>query len=70
MKVAAVLGATSLGVYLVHPLVTRALWGVVARMFQPPFSAWIVLGEWVLAWWISLVAAAVMGQVPGMRWVV
>ena len=70
VKVAAVLGATSLGVYLVHPLVTRALSVVVGRFVQPPFSAWVVLGDWVLAWGISLVAAAVMRRVPGLRRVV
>ena len=32
VKVAAVLGATSLGVYLVHPLVTRALSVVAGRV--------------------------------------
>ena len=70
VKVAAVLGATSLGVYLVHPLVTRALSVVAGRLVQPPFSAWVVLGDWVLAWGLSLVAAAVMGRVPGVRRVV
>ena len=70
VKVAAVLGATSLGVYLVHPLVTRGLSVVAGRFVQPPFSAWVVLGDWVLAWGISLVAAAVMGRVPGVRRVV
>ena len=60
----------ALGVYLVHPLVTRALAVVVSRVVQPPFSAWVVLGDWVLAWGLSLVAAAVMGRVPWLRRVV
>ena len=55
---------------MVHPLVTRALSVVAGRLVQPPFSAWVVLGDWVLAWGISLVAAAVMGRVPGVRRVV
>lgn len=67
VKVATVLGATSLGVYLGHPLVTRGLWAVIARMVQPPFSAWDVLGEWVLAWAFSLVVVAGARQVPGVR---
>ena len=67
VKVAAVLGATSVGVYLVHPLVTRALSVVAGRVVQPPFSAWVVLGDWVLAWGLSLVAAAVMARVPGVK---
>lgn len=70
VKLAVVLGATSLGVYLVHPLVTRALSVVAGRLVQPPFSVWVVLGDWVLAWGLSLVVAAVMRRVPGLRRVV
>ena len=50
-----------------HPLVMRAFSVVAGRVIQPPFSAWVVLGDWVLAWGISLVAAVVMGRVPGLR---
>lgn len=67
VNVAAVLGATSLGVYLVHPLVTRGLSVVVSKLVAQPFSAWVVLGDWVLAWCISLAAAVVMRRVPGVR---
>ena len=63
-------GATRLGFHLVHSLVTRALSVVVGQLVQPPFSVWVVLGDWVLAWGLSLVAAAVMGRVPGLRRVV
>lgn len=61
-------GGGELGSVLVHSLVTSAL-SVVAGG-QPPFSVWVVLGDWVLAWGLSLVAAAVMGRVPGLRQVV
>ena len=59
-KIAAILGATSMGVYLVHPLITRGLSVVVTRQFVAPYSTGIVLGEWVAAWVISLVGAYLM----------
>lgn len=67
MKVATVLGATSMGVYLIHPLITRGLSVFVTRLFQPPYSAPIVLAEWLLAWAVSLTAAYVLGRMPIVR---
>ena len=67
VKIMVFLGATSMGVYLVHPLITRGLSVVVARLSQPPFSAQIVLAEWLLAWVISLAAAYVLGLLPVVR---
>lgn len=63
-KVAAVLGATSMGVYLLHPLVTRGLSVVITRQIAAPYSASVVGGEWVVAWGISMVAAVVMLRLP------
>ena len=63
-KVAAILGATSMGVYLVHPLVTRGLSVLVTRAFQSPYVAWIVLGEWIAAWLISFAFAVVLKRMP------
>lgn len=59
-KIAAVLGATSMGVYLVHPLVTRGLSFLVTRQVAAPYSASVVIGEWVVAWGISMVGAVLM----------
>ena len=64
MKVATILGATSMGVYLVHPLVTRGLSVFVTRLFQPPYSAPIVLAEWLLAWAVSLAATYMLVRIP------
>ena len=66
-KIAAVLGATSMGVYLLHPLVTRGLSVVVTRQIAAPYSAGVVIGEWVVAWGISMVAALLILRVPGSR---
>lgn len=66
-KVAAVLGATSMGVYLVHPLVTRGLSFLVTRQVAAPYSASVVIGEWVVAWGISMVGAVLMLRMPVLR---
>ena len=66
-KIAAVLGATSMGVYLVHPLVTRGLSFLVTRQVAMPYSASVVIGEWVVAWGISMVGAVLMLRIPVMR---
>jgi hypothetical protein len=66
-KIAAVLGATSMGVYLLHPLVTRGLSVVITRQIAAPYSASVVVGEWVVAWGISMVAAVLMLRLPGLR---
>ena len=63
-KIAAVLGATSMGVYLVHPLVTRGLSFWVTRQVAAPYSASVVIGEWVVAWGISMVGAVLMLRMP------
>lgn len=63
-KVSAILGATSMGVYLIHPLVTRGLSVIVARFAQSPYTAWVVLCDWVLAWMITFLTAFVLVRVP------
>lgn len=66
-KIAAFLGASSMGVYLIHPLITRGLSVVVTRLVQPPYSAQIVLADWVVAWALSLGAAYALGRLPVVR---
>lgn len=64
VKVAVLLGATSLGVYLVHPLITRGLSVAVVRFWPSPYSAAVVLGEWVLAWCISFAFVNLLRRMP------
>lgn len=66
-RVAAILGATSMGVYLLHPLATRGLSVVVSRLIAAPYSASVVVGEWVVAWGISMVGALLMLRMPVIR---
>ena len=66
-RIATFLGATSMGVYLVHPLFTRALSVVVAKCIPAPYTATVVLSEWSLAWLLSLAAALLFLRLPGTR---
>lgn len=67
MRIATFFGATSMGVYLVHPLFTRALSVVVAKCMPTPYTATVVLSEWSLAWLLSLAAALLFLRLPGAR---
>lgn len=66
-RIAAFLGATSMGVYLVHPIFTRAISVVVAKCIPTPYTATVVLSEWSLAWLLSLAAALLFLRLPGAR---
>ena len=63
-KVASLLAATSMGVYLVHPLFARGASFAVVRLIEPPFGAMVVLGEWFAIWLLSFVAVACVLKVP------
>lgn len=63
-KIAAILGATSMGVYLLHPLVTRGLSVFVTRQITAPYSVIVVIGGWVLVWVISFGVAFLMIRMP------
>ena len=44
------LGATSMGVYLVHPLFTRGFGVIAGKMFVAPYGIAAVLFVWCLSW--------------------
>lgn len=69
-KVAVWLGATSMGVYLIHPLATRAISVVVERVFAPPVGVAVVVGEWVLAWVLAVVVTVAFRRMPVLKRIV
>ena len=62
-KVGALLSATSLCVYLVHPIFT-ALNGCVVRMiWSAPYPSSAVLIDWIISWLMALVASYVLVRI-------
>lgn len=60
------LAATSMGVYLIHPLFARAASFAVARFVSSPYNAFVVLGEWMAIWVMSIAVVAVIMRIPVM----
>lgn len=58
------LGATSMGVYLIHPLFTKAFGLIVARLFPQPYGAGAVLFDWVMSWLAALLLTVVFLRIP------
>ena len=63
-KVAVWLGATSMGVYLIHPLATRAMSVVFGRVFASPVGVVVVVAEWMSAWLVASAATAAFRRMP------
>ena len=66
-SVASILGATSMGVYLIHPLFTRAISVGLTRCIPAPYTAPVVLSEWSVAWLLSFVAVILIVHIPVAR---
>lgn len=52
--VSAFLGATSMGVYLIHPIFTKAFGMVVCSMVEVPYGVSAVMLNWVASWGVAL----------------
>lgn len=63
-QIASALGATSMGVYLIHPLLTRGLSVIWSRVFPAPFGVVPVVSEWMLAWVGALLASFLLLRIP------
>ena len=61
---AVLLGMTSLGVCLVHSLITRGLGVIPGSAFVAPYRIVPVASEWGLAWGLSLGFATVTSKIP------
>jgi len=60
------LAATSMGVYLIHPLFARAMSFVVTRFISPPYNVAVVLGEWLAIWIVSIAVVAIIVRISVM----
>ena len=64
------LGATSMGVYLVHPLLTKFGFVLVTRFCATPYGVGVVLTDWLLCWVAALGFASIAARVPYLRRIV
>jgi len=62
-KVGALLSATSLCVYLVHPIFTALNGCVVRKMCSAPYPINVVLIDWIVSWLMALVASYVLVRI-------
>lgn len=69
-SIASILGVTSMGVYLIHPLFTRVLSVAVSKCIPAPYTATVVLSEWFLAWLGSIVAVSFIRGRPFVKRIV
>ena len=52
--IASFLGATSMGVYLLHPIFTKGVGLVVRRIFAAPYGVMPVITDWCVSWLLAL----------------
>lgn len=68
---ARVLGLTSLGVYLIHPVFAQAFKQVLTRLFSAPFGPIPLMISWLGSWLCAFVCALILTRSTRMRkWVV
>lgn len=68
-RVAGQLGATSMGVFLIHPVITAAnnLW--VGKLFHAPFGPAAVLADWIVSWAIAFAITSIAIRIAWLkRW--
>lgn len=61
-RIGLLLGETSMGVYLVHPIITAGLCLAVKRVFQSPYNAFIFLADLICSYLIALVISVVLNR--------
>lgn len=64
------LGANSLGVYLVHPLLTMASSLACFRMFGRPIGVGVLLADWLFVCVLASAFSWIMRQSPKTKWMV
>ncbi len=61
---AKIIGASSMGVFLIHPLFAAGLGLLIRRVLSAPYTVFAGLTDWVLVWVCSLLASIVLLRVP------
>lgn len=61
------LGGTSLGVYLIHPMMARLSNVLLVHAFPPPYGAGVVLLDWCITWACALGLTIAFCAVPSLK---
>ena len=64
------MGSTSMGVYLIHPLMTIGLATPVKRFFAGPYGIVSTMSVWIGAWVLSFAITVAVLRVKSLRWIV
>ena len=67
LPVAAVLGATSMGVFLVHPLFAAGFRLLIWKLRPAPYGIFPVAVDWLAVWLVAFASTLVMLRIPLMR---
>ena len=67
---ASFLGGTSMGVYLIHPLMTVGMAVFVKRLCVAPYGIAPTLAVWIGAWLLSLGLTVVLQRIRSLQWLV
>ena len=59
-----VLGAASMGIYLIHPIITAGAGIAAKRVFAPPFELWVIIADWLTSYAVSILLVMGMLRVP------
>lgn len=63
-RIAMVLGRTSMGVFLIHPLVAAAFGLVFRRFFHSPFGCAPIAADWICVWLASFAMTTLITRIP------
>ena len=58
------LGSTSMGVYLVHPIITAGVGLGLKRLFTSPFGMNAIFVDWLTCYFLALICALIMSKIP------
>lgn len=68
--IGAFFGATSMGVYLIHPIFTKGVGIAVRHIFSVPYGVVPVVADWCVSWLCALIVSVVLLRSVKLSWLV
>lgn len=69
-KLGSILGQTSMGVYLIHPLFTKAFGIGIRRTFAAPYGVVPVVADWLISWVAAFLFAIILLRWKKLSWLI